>query len=719
MKFRTLLLLAFLSVFSIASQAQTCSAYGYFTNSLGTVTFVDSSYSQNGHISTWSFGDGSSASGSTVTHTYSANGTYSACLTIFDSIANCVDTTCLNVTITAYSSSCNASFTYAIDSLNPLKVNFTNTSTGASSIGWWNGTAFGMSGSNPSHTYTSSGYKSVCVIAYDSSGNFCDSSCQVVYVPGSGGTTCNAAFTYSVDTSNGFKINFTNTSVGASTAYWWFGGSNSSTSWNPSFTYAYTGSQTICLTTYDSSGNLCDSVCQQIYVPGNSSSSCDATFSASINQNTASFYDSSSYNMTSIWTFGDGTTYTGKNPTHSYASSGTYTVCHSLYDSTASGLVLCDSECMLITVTLPSSSTCDASFYFYTSQNTVYFYDSAFSSAGLLWTFGDGNTSTNNNPSHTYASGGTYNVCLYVYDSTAFGVVVCDSSCQTVTVTSPSSCTASFTYAADTTNPLKIDFSNTSTGASTAYWWFGGSNNSNAWDTSFTFSSAGQYPVCLTTYDSAGNFCDSVCSYITVSSGTSGCNASYYLAIDTTTLYNLYIVNNSTGTDSTTSYLWTFGDGDSSTAQNPTHQYASFGLYELCLTITTSTSFGGTCTSTHCDSIGMDSNGMLLKNGAFGITIVNESEVLSVDDLESFKSVSVYPNPTSGNVTLAVNALVSDDIDIRVMNSLGQEVVNSHKRVYTGENKIKVDLSDQQAGLYFVNLRLGNQTKSIRVLVKR
>src|SRR5204863_254436 len=51
-----------------------------------------------------------------------------------------------------------------------------------------------------------------------------------------------------------------------------------------------------------------------------------------------------------------------------------------------------------------------------------------------------------------------------------------------------------------------------------------------------------------------------------------------------------------------TSYLWTFGDGATSSAVAPWHLYANPGAYYVCLTITISTS-SGNCTSTLCDSI--------------------------------------------------------------------------------------------------------------------
>ena len=65
---------------------------------------------------------------------------------------------------------------------------------------------------------------------------------------------------------------------------------------------------------------------------------------------------------------------------------------------------------------------------------------------------------------------------------------------------------------------------------------------------------------------------------------------------------------------STHTYSWSFGDGGTSTKRNPTHKYRAFGSYWVCLTIADSTL---NCTSTYCDSLGLDSTGRLLKADGF------------------------------------------------------------------------------------------------------
>ena len=731
MKLRLVLITGILAFFGQRAQAQ-CTAGAYFTQSGTTVTFYDSSFSVNSHDSYWGFGDGSGGYGTTVSHTYTANGTYMASLYIYDSLANCDDTTYLTVTITA-ASNCNASYTSNVDTSNSLRHYFYGSTPPAGGSASF---TIGDLGSNDttyysqyaSHVFPSAGTYSVYYTLYDSAGQMCDSvASTLTVIGGANNSLCNAAFNTAVDFSNPYKINFNNTSTNAVTAYWWFGGNNSSASYNPSYTFATAGYRTVCLTTYDSSGNLCDSICQSVYVPGQTiPPSCDAYFWTSISGNTVNFYDSTTSSNIIQWSYGDGNYGYSNNPSHTYTNSGTYNACLFVFDVDSVGdTLLCDSFCQ--TLTIASTSTCTASFSAYPdSLNTsassypVYFSNNS-TGINYLWNFGDGTSDTATNPTHTYTSAGTYTICLYVltaYDSLGLPVV-CDSTCTTITVGNAIvNCSPTLSYSIDSLNSNRYYFSgsNPPSGGFATWSVYEGSSTTtyNGQYATHTFSGSTNGSVYYNVYRADSSYCGGDGDTLTI--GSPNCQASYYLGIDTTNQFNLYVINSSTGTTSTTTYFWNFGDGTTSTAQYPTHQYGSFGLYNLCLTI--SDSISG-CSSTYCDSIGLDSNGNLLKKGGFGITVVDEKDLLGTADVEVINELSVYPNPSNGSYTIKLNLQASETISIIAMNSLGQTVFATERNGHTGTNEYRIDMTAQPNGLYFLSLRAGNQVKNSKLYIQK
>lgn len=194
----------------------------------------------------------------------------------------------------------------------------------------------------------------------------------------------------------------------------------------------------------------------------------------------------------------------------------------------------------------------------------------------------------------------------------------------------------------------------------------------------------------------------------------SSCHASYYIAMDTTILYNMFIVNTSTGTSSNTTYTWDFGDGYSSNDENPSHTYASFGKYLLCVTLYNDAE---NCSSTYCDSIGIDSNGMLLKNGGFTIHVINEDDLTSIDQNDFFGDIRIYPNPTEGKLFIELNETDNNEpITIRVFDLAGKMVYETQN---PGTQHVVIDLSTLQEGLYLLDLQKGQSGYTSKIVVNR
>ena len=195
------------------------------------------------------------------------------------------------------------------------------------------------------------------------------------------------------------------------------------------------------------------------------------------------------------WDFGDNTALVkqGQSPPviHSYAGPGTYIVKLSINDT-----AFCNSPTDTVK-TVRLSPIVKAQFV--TPPSGCVPYNAVFtnnSQGGLnfLWDFGDGTTSTLDNPSHLYNNVGTYVVRLMAFDSTSCNKV--DSSTFTITV-SPNP-TASFSY---NPNPPQentaTNFVNQSTGATKYLWHFGDGDTSIEVNPTHIFPATATYNVCL------------------------------------------------------------------------------------------------------------------------------------------------------------------------------------------------------------------------------
>lgn len=347
--------------------------------------------------------------------------------------------------------------------------------------------------------------------------------------------------------------------------------------------------------------------------------------------NTVNFTNTSTTNTsgaTFTWNYGNSSSAVNPGfPTHSYtyANPGTYLVCLYVDEVQLDGTLCQDTICIDVIVPPSGCSGTSANFtYTIGPGNTVNFTNtSTTSSSTPTFTWGYGNTASAVNPgypnhSYTYASPGTYTVCLYLFDQTV-GAFCRDTICKTITIptTGCNGVNAAFTY---TVGPgFNVNFTNTSTSNTTGatYTWDYG-NSSSAINPGFpthtyNYGAAGTYIVCLylSEVQLDGTICkDTLCLDVIVPpTGCSSVAANFSFTVGTGNT----VTFTNTSTTNTTGATFTWDYGDANTATNPgfpTHSYtyANPGTYIVCLYISEPLTNGLVCTDTICFDVVIQGN---------------------------------------------------------------------------------------------------------------
>jgi len=301
---------------------------------------------------------------------------------------------------------------------------------------------------------------------------------------------------------------------------------------------------------------------------------------------TVNFTDSSTGTITSwSWTFGDSGTSTAQNPSHQYTSAGTYTV-----SLTVSGPGGNDTNTktnyIVVNNILPPVADFSGSPTSGFKPLTVNFTNTSTGSVtAWSWNFGDSGTSTQQNPSHQYQNAGTYTVSL---TATGPGGSNIKTRSNYITVTNATPPAANF-YGFPTSGsyPLTVNFTDQSTGSITGWsWTFGDSGTSTAQNPSHVYNSIGSYTVGLTVSGPLGSNTSTRVNYIIVTAPVAPTAAFSGSPTSGDIPLTVNFIDQSTG--GVTAWSWTFGDGGTSTQQNPGHVYNNAGVYTVSLIVTNS-----------------------------------------------------------------------------------------------------------------------------------
>lgn len=278
------------------------------------------------------------------------------------------------------------------------------------------------------------------------------------------------------------------------------------------------------------------------------------------------------------WDFGDGFTDLSQNPAHTYTSSGTFDVTLQVKNSFGCGGTISKSKF------INTSNSVKADFNNNVQTNckppiTLNFKNLSSGPASIKysWNFGDGSTSVQANPSHTYTTAGNFTVQLIASSSAGECIDTIKKSIVIGTVT------PNFTSPFTVCPGVPFSLMNTSLPSPAgALWDFGDGTRSDSLSPVKTYATPGNYSVKMVA--DFGACRDSVSKTITVSPR----QITTFNASDTAACKAPLTVNFTPAVTGVTAYKWDFGDGVTSTLRNPSHTYNATGSYDVSLITTNS-----------------------------------------------------------------------------------------------------------------------------------
>lgn len=376
---------------------------------------------------------------------------------------------------------------------------------------------------------------------------------------------------------------------------WDFGNGDTSNTADPVYTYTQGGTFTVTLTVTDGDGYMDVSDAIEVVVNGSPVAVATAdilTGIAPLEVNFTGDQSTDDEGITSFnWIFGDSGTSTESNPTRVFEIPGTYIVELIVQDEagledTASLTITVNDNMPPVAVASANLTEGDAPLevQFTGSQSTddiaVVTYD---------WDFGDGSSSTEADPVHTFNIAGTYAVILTVTDGSG------QEDTETIEITvnpAPGAPVANATSDIGEGNaPLEVSFNSdqsTDDGTIVSFEWdFGDGGTSTEANPVYTFNTAGTFTVTLTVTDDQGLMDNDTLEIVVTSlNAPPTAVANSNVTTGPAPLQVNFTGDQSIDDDAVVSYRWDLGDGTILNEANVTHAYNTPGVYLAVLRVT-------------------------------------------------------------------------------------------------------------------------------------
>jgi PKD repeat protein len=235
--------------------------------------------------------------------------------------------------------------------------------------------------------------------------------------------------------------------------------------------------------------------------------------------------------------------------------------------------------------------------------------------------------------------------------------------------------------------PLTVQFTDQSAGNPSAWTWTfpgGTPSTSNAQNPVVEYNTPGVHDVTLQVTNAFGGNTQTFPAYVTTQ--TTPASGFTFTSVQNTVTFT----NTSQGA---VSYSWNFGDGNSSTEQNPVHTYANPGSY------TVSLSASNSCGTT-----------------IFQQTITLSSGIGEAAWMENFR---LFPNPNSGAFVVEMNGIPQEEVEFVLFNAIGQQIKREMADFGTGNLLRNFDYGNLAAGMYTLRVQANGQAMYAKVAITR
>lgn len=384
----------------------------------------------------WNFGDGTTATGVTASHTYATQGTYTITLTVTDAQG------ATNATTKSFIAAPNVAPTAAFSSVVTLHdVAFDGSGSSdpdgtLATFAWDFGDGNNGTGATATHTYAAAGTYTVTLTVTDDQGatNQVQHTVEAVDPPNQLPTAVFSSTATDLDAT--FSAAASSDPDGTLVGWAWdFGDNATGSGAHATHSYVAAGTYHVSLTVTDNRGGT-NTLTKDVTVLAPNQLP-TAAFSWSAAKAKASFDAGASVDpdgtiASYAWAFGDGSTGDGATTSHTYAAGGTYTVTLTVTDDRG-GQDVKTKDVTVVANAKPTAAFTSSANFLALSFDGTGSADTDGTVDSYAWDFGDGGTASTASPNHTYAAAGTYTVKLTVTDSDG----ATDSVTKTVSVTTP------------------------------------------------------------------------------------------------------------------------------------------------------------------------------------------------------------------------------------------------------------------------------------------